>query len=517
MRIDTAGGQHPVRPVGQPGVLRLLVPVPGQLAARLGRPRRGRLPVRLAPAPRPLRRRAPARGSFARRRPCCCPSSRPASSRTSCATLGFTSFLRDRRPARSIELDGGLKIMIQALTSRPTGRSATRRCGSSTTASRLLNQNDARPADLSAFAELGHVHAHLLQFSGAIWYPMVYELPAGGQAARSASRSGTGSSTARCATSTTSRRAGCSRSPGRRASSTTSCGSSTTSSATRATSSPTSRSSSTDYAELGHDNGSVLLPGIGRGARPPTTARSTHPVTDVDEFFANKEQHLREYQARQRPVIEAAKASWRHPEIDVLAELKRADRAAAGGVDLPGHGRRRAGPLRPDRRRRRRASSRSWSTSRQGGARRRRREGALPVPHPARAVEHLLHIGEVDWVNSLFLSCRFSAARIGQYNEFVYAFFKCLSEERLQYAEGWYAEQKPRRRGRSRSAAGCAAALPAPEGRPDPVRDHRRRRPYLPVHGWKFDLASGRCLTSAGTSCGPAGPTEPAPEAARPS
>src|SRR4029453_17068823 len=58
-------------------------------------------------------------------------------------------------------------------------------------------------------------------------------------------------------------------------------------------------------------------------------------------------------------------------------------------------------------------------------------------------VEHLLHIDEVDWVNSLFLSCRFSAARIGQYNEFVSSFFKCLSEERLQYAEGWYAEQKP--------------------------------------------------------------------------
>ena len=57
-------------------------------------------------------------------------------------------------------------------------------------------------------------------------------------------------------------------------------------------------------------------------------------------------------------------------------------------------------------------------------------------------IEHLLHIGEVDWVNSLFLSCRFSAARIGQYNEFVYAFFKCLSEERLQYAEGWYDEHE---------------------------------------------------------------------------
>src|SRR5207244_13107421 len=57
-------------------------------------------------------------------------------------------------------------------------------------------------------------------------------------------------------------------------------------------------------------------------------------------------------------------------------------------------------------------------------------------------VEHLLFIEEVDWVNSLFLSCRFSAPRIGQYNEFVYAFFKCLSEERIQYAEGWYDEHQ---------------------------------------------------------------------------
>ena len=45
------GRKHPVRPVGQPGVLRVVVPVPRQQRAGLGRPRRRRLPVRLAPAP----------------------------------------------------------------------------------------------------------------------------------------------------------------------------------------------------------------------------------------------------------------------------------------------------------------------------------------------------------------------------------------------------------------------------------------------------------------------------------
>ena len=55
------GRKHPVRPVGQPGVLRLVVPVPGQQRAGLGRPRRLRLPVRLASARRPLRPEEPAR------------------------------------------------------------------------------------------------------------------------------------------------------------------------------------------------------------------------------------------------------------------------------------------------------------------------------------------------------------------------------------------------------------------------------------------------------------------------
>ena len=81
------------------------------------------------------------------------------------------------------ELDGGLKVMIQALTSPTDGPIGDSSLWVEYDGVRLLNQNDARPTDLSRFAELGHVHAHLLQFSGAIWYPMVYELP---QAAKTA-------------------------------------------------------------------------------------------------------------------------------------------------------------------------------------------------------------------------------------------------------------------------------------------------------------------------------------------
>ena len=73
--------------------------------------------------------------------------------------------------------------MIQALTSPTDGPIGDSSLWVEHDGVRLLNQNDARPTDLSVFAELGHVHAHLLQFSGAIWYPMVYELP---QAAKTA-------------------------------------------------------------------------------------------------------------------------------------------------------------------------------------------------------------------------------------------------------------------------------------------------------------------------------------------
>ena len=42
-----------------------------------------------------------------------------------------------------------------------------------------FNMNDARPVDLDVLhADFGHVDVHMLQYSGAIWYPMVYDMPA---------------------------------------------------------------------------------------------------------------------------------------------------------------------------------------------------------------------------------------------------------------------------------------------------------------------------------------------------
>ena len=115
-------------------------------------------------------------------------------------------------------------------------------------------------------------------------------------------------------------------------------------------------------------------------------------------------------------------------------------------------------------------------------------------------VEHLIHIGEGDWVNSLFLSCRFSAARIGQYNEFVYSFFKCLSEERLQYAEGWYDEHERAVEAEDTVIGDWNVQRRCPHLKADLSRFGVLEGNVLTcqLHGWKFDLPSGRCLTSVG-------------------
>jgi UDP-MurNAc hydroxylase len=249
------------------------------------------------------------------------------------------------------------------------------------------------------------------------------------------------------------------------------------------------------YRGQGRDNGIILLPGSVAEVTA-TGVTTTHP-TDVEEYFANKKAHLEDYAARMRPVIEAEKASWRHPEVDVLGGMKqRIEPLLDESIYLAtGVG----GPVRFD-------------LERDDGT-----VESIVVDFPGKEVrhyadekvryrfrtkrahiEHLLAVDEVDWVNSLFLSCRFSAARIGQYNEFVYAFFKCLSEERLQYAEGWYADQKPD--AEDVRLGDWIVQRRCPHLKADLTRFGNIDGEVLTclLHGWKFNLENGRCLTSAG-------------------
>jgi UDP-MurNAc hydroxylase len=107
----------------------------------------------------------------------------------------------------------------------------------------------------------------------------------------------------------------------------------------------------------------------------------------------------------------------------------------------------------------------------------------------------------VDWSNSLFLSCRFTAWREGDYNEYLYNFFKSLSVERMRRTE----------------AEAVRKLAPPTETEADVEIDGfvvQRRCPHrnadlsvfgevegdelvCTLHGWRFDVHTGRCLTSA--------------------
>ena len=244
----------------------------------------------------------------------------------------------------------------------------------------------------------------------------------------------------------------------------------------------------------------VLLPGsVAELTADGCTA--TPPGADLDEFFANKEQHLREYQARQRPVIEAAKASWRHPEIDVLEELKRRieplleesiylAKGVGGPVrfDLVGYDGETVESIVvdfPDKR----------------GAAVRRREGAVPLPdragaHRAPAATPARWTGSTRSSSPAASPPRESASTTSSSTRSSSA----CREERLQYAEGWYDEHERASDAEDITLGDWVVQRRCPHLKADLTRFGVVDGDELTcqLHGWRFDLSTGRCLTSVG-------------------
>ena len=90
--------------------------------------------------------------------------------------LGFTEpDPHDRRRGARLG-GGGLTVAIHVETSITDGPGGDSALVVSDGTCRLVNQNDCRTTDLDALAAHGPVDLHWLQYSGAIWYPMVYEM-----------------------------------------------------------------------------------------------------------------------------------------------------------------------------------------------------------------------------------------------------------------------------------------------------------------------------------------------------
>ena len=188
--------------------------------------------------------------------------------------------------------------------------------------------------------------------------------------------------------------------------------------------------------EQGRAGGRLMLPGTVADIAPGRMD-VTHPV-DPATIFDDKRAYLEAYQARKRPVIADERARWQRPRVDLLAELQawwnplleQADMICAG-IDQP---------VLLD------CEDEQIVIDFEERVVRRPREDENPryqFAVPRDLVDHLVHDKVDDWVNELFLSMRFTAHRRGPYNDYIYTWFKCLNEERLQYAEGFYAEHGP--------------------------------------------------------------------------
>ena len=410
---------------------------------------------------------------------------------------GFTSFVKPPN-GEVVDVDG-LQVMIQSLTSPTDGPIGDSSLWLNDGRQILLNQNDARPSSLEAVLELGPVDSYLVQFSGAIWFPMVYELPARAkQAMGLTKRERQFDRTLRYIDELGARFVFPTAGPpcfldeelwgfndifG-----------------DESNIFPDQVVYLDWLAEQGHDEGRLLLPGsvaeVDQAGCPVV-----HPFEPSTIYASNetKTAYLREMQARRMPQVEAAKATWAHPEIDVLAELtewftpllEEADHIAAGidgGVRFTAED----------------ADRGDVDILLDFLAREVRAYAGEKVRYRFRTrrayVEQLIAEHEIDWVNSLFLSCRFSAHRIGPYNDFVYVFFKCLSEERLNYAEGWFAEQNEAEAAETITLDGWEVQRRCPHLKADLTRFASIEGDVLTcqMHGWKWRLADGKCLTSVG-------------------
>ena len=172
---ETRGGSVLCDPWFTPAYFGVVVPVPPQ---RRARPR--------PTSPRPttctsrtftviISTRSGWRATSTSAPVCCCPRSTCRSSNASCARIGFEHFVQTR-PAEPVDLDG-LTATILAFTTPADGPLGDSLIVIDDGTARVLNQNDARPGDPDLLRALGPFDAQIVQFSGAIWYPIVYDFP----------------------------------------------------------------------------------------------------------------------------------------------------------------------------------------------------------------------------------------------------------------------------------------------------------------------------------------------------
>ena len=407
--------------------------------------------------------------------------------------LGFTNFIRTRN-GEMTDLGGGLRVAIHVETAIADGPGGDSAMVIEDGTSRLVNQNDCRTGDLAELLQHGPVDMHWLQYSGAIWYPMVYDQPR--EELIALARSKVESQFARSIRYVDAL--------GARVV-VPSAGSPffldedlfsvNMIDGDELSIFPDQTEFIARLASHGNTNAVMNIPGTSISVSP-TEVQVQHCVSDaeVQRPFTHKREYLLEYQAGWAEWLRDTKASWSVSNMNLVSELQAwwepllamapSLRSAIGGnclvktdnenilIDFP-NGKISAYNNEPIKF---------------------RMEIARPL------IEGVVKQKAVDWSNSLFLSCRFTAWRDGSYNEYLYNFFKSLSVERMRRAE----QEVVRKNG-------------APDEVSNEIElgDYVMQR-YCPhrkadlsefgviegdhvvctLHGWKFQLSDGKCLNA---------------------
>jgi UDP-MurNAc hydroxylase len=404
--------------------------------------------------------------------------------------LGFETFIRTR-DGEEIELAGGVRVAIHVESSITDGPGGDSAIVISDDTARLVNQNDCRTDDLAALAAHGPVDMHWLQFSGAIWYPMVYDVD--DDTKRRETRQKVESQFTRALRYVEAVGARC---------------------VVPSAGPPcfldpdlfglnvvTGEEISifpdqTEFLRrLPGENGVLNVPGttidIVNGV---ATVSHSAAIDEVRRPFDDKAECLREYQRDWLPwireridalptlgadVVEQLRAWW-EPLLALAPSLRLGVGAGclirSGGhdifIDFPN------------------GTVRAWN----GETHRFR------FDIPPGLLAHVVATHAVDWSNSLFLSCRFVAWREGAYNEHVYNFFKSLSPERMRRAN----EEAKRRLGIDDTPNEEIVLGDYVVQRYCP---HRKadlsvfgavegNEIVCSLHGWRFSADDGRCLNA---------------------
>ncbi|HEV7526592.1 MAG TPA: MBL fold metallo-hydrolase [Acidimicrobiia bacterium] len=410
--------------------------------------------------------------------------------------IGFEHFV-PMPNGEAVDL-GGLSVTTLAYTTPADGPLGDSLIVIDDGSARVLNQNDARPGDPDSLRALGPFDAQIVQFSGAIWYPIAYDFPPELKARLAREKRVNQMARARqyvewvdaahvlpCA------------------------GPPAFLDGDLVGLNDYDRDPAnifpdqTVFLELlrasGIDRGELVVPGsvieLDAGE-----CKVTHPAGEDESArpFTHKRAYIDEYARDWAPWLEAERASWSHGRRDLVAELATwfepllasapiTSAGVAGNVVLdvgePG--------------------SDVCIDFVESEVRAWKGEGEEAYVYKAdvdrRLVEALLERHVEDWVNALFLSCRFVGHRPdpANFNEFVMTFFKALSPERIAYVERCYRDRR-QQADEFFERDGWRIERFCPHRQADLTRFGEIEGGVLTcsLHHWQFELATGRCLTS---------------------